>query len=188
MLEDLLSSPAKLAFAIASLSVINFFVSRLALAEQSRQGVDVHIDAPKSGDRGASSRGQSVKPFVMPAMISVFMFVADRLTRELLGGGWLVLQIANLGLATTDVFTFRALQRPHAADGRVRYSVAYHYQVAAARSLGMAIVAAIVGLLFGSWAFMTGAALIFATGVGWYRRAAQARSHNEVAFPGKPPC
>jgi hypothetical protein len=116
------------------------------------------------------------KPFIGTASIIVFLLIADRFSRELLGGGWFVMQIANLGSTTADVFAVKALQKPGAADGRIRYSVYYRQRVAAARSVGMAIVAAAVGLLFNSWAFGMGAVLMLATGVGWYRRARQAHS------------
>jgi len=112
----------------------------------------------------------------MTALIIVLISIADRSSRELLGGGWLVMQIASLGSTTADVFAVKALQKPDAADGRIRYSLPYRQRVAAARSIGMAIVAAAVGLLFSSWAFVMGAILMLATGIGWYRRASQVHS------------
>ena len=177
MLEDLLDSPAKLAVAIGLLSAVNFFVARLALVEQSRQSFVDYGDVHKSG-HAASGWVQLAKPFMMTAIIAVFMFITDRFTRELLGGGWLLMQIGSIGSATVDVFALKALQRPDAADGHIRYSMGHRYRLAAASSLGMAIVAAIVAMLFGSWPFVMGAALILATGAGWYRRARQAHSRN----------
>jgi hypothetical protein len=46
----------------------------------------------------------------MTALIIVLIFIADRLSHELLGGGWLVMQIASLGSTTADVFAVKALQ------------------------------------------------------------------------------
>jgi hypothetical protein len=182
MLEDLLDSPAKLAFAIALLSVVNYFAARLALAAQSRLSVVGHGDqAVGAGEDAASERRALAKKFIMPAIIAGFMFIADRFTREFLGGGWLVMQIASLGSAMMDIFALKALQRPGAAEGRIHYSSGYRYRLTAARSLGMAIVAAAVGLLFDSWAFAGAALLMLATGLGWYRRARQSESgHTRV--------
>ncbi len=173
--EVLLDSPAKLALLIGLLAAVNYVVARWALAEQSRQNF-VESDHQGTGGpvaRAVSARAQLAKPFIMTAVIIVFTLIADRFSRELLGGGWFVMQIASLGLTAADLLAGRSLQKPDAAEGHIRYSVAYRYRVTGARSVGMAIVAGAVGLLFGSWAFLMGTLLLLATAIGWYRRGGQ---------------
>jgi hypothetical protein len=181
MLEQLLDSRTNLALAIGLLSAINYFVARLALIQQTRQNFVEYGNQGVDGRResAASDRAQLAKPFIMTAIIVAFTLIADRFTRELVGGGWFVMQIGSLGFTTADVLAMKALQKPDAAHGRIRYSVEYRRRLAAARSVGMAIVAAAVALLFSSWAFLMGALLLLATGVGWYRRARQANSGNQ---------
>jgi hypothetical protein len=178
MLEQLLDSRDQLAVAIALLAAANYFVGRLALAEQSHQAFVEYVDRDITGSdrRLASAQAQLLMPFVGTAVIIALVLVADRFTRELLGGGWVVMQVAGLGAATADVLALKALRNPNAASGRIRYSAGYRKRAAAARSVGMAVVAAAVGLLFGSWAFAMGALLMLATGAGWYRRASNGQS------------
>ena len=175
MFEVLLDSPAKLALLIGLLAVANYVVGRWALAEQTRQNF-VESDHRGTGGpagRAVSDRARLAKPFIMTAVIIMLTLIADQFTRELMGGGWLVMQIASLGLSTADLLAGKSLQKPDAAEGHIRYSVAHLYRVTGARSVGMAIVAGTVGLLFGSWAFLMGSLLMLATAIGWYRRGGQ---------------
>ena len=178
MLEQLLDSRVTLAAAIGLLSAINHLLARRALTERSRQNFVVYGNrgVPGPGEPTAFERARLVRPLIMTAVVMVFTLIADRFSRELVSGGWLVTQIASLGGTAADVFAFHALRQPGAADGRILYSVRYGQQVAAARSVGMAIVAAAFGVLFSSWAFAMAALLMLATGVGWYRRGSQGHS------------
>lgn len=99
------------------------------------------------------------------------MFFLDRLGRESLGGGYLVMQLATLIGSLEGLMRLRGLLLPGAAEGRVVFSASYRYRSAEAQTVAFAVFAEIVAVLFRSLAFAAGGAFLFATGVGWYRRA-----------------
>jgi hypothetical protein len=98
----------------------------------------------------------------------------EPLIRELLGGGYLVMQLATLILNLDGLLRARVLSVPGVAEGRVVLSVEYQYRSSTARMLAFAVFAEIVAILFESLAFAAGGALLLATAAGWYRRASQA--------------
>jgi hypothetical protein len=89
-----------------------------------------------------------VQRFGMPAVIIGLGFFIDGAARELLAGGWLVMQIAAIAMNIDGALRVRALLRPGLAEGRLVVSREYEYRSVAARSVGMAAFCGVVALLF----------------------------------------
>jgi hypothetical protein len=176
MLTTLLDSPAALAAVIAVLSVLNYAVGALALREHSRQPFVERDSYLPPGPIGTirSNRAQLALPFVLAIVVIAVTLSADPLTREIFGGGYLVVLMAGCALNVTGWLTARALADPRAAEGRIRYSAMYRYRSSSAQALGLALFSGAVGILFGSLAFGVGSLFLLATAAGYFRRERQA--------------
>jgi len=176
MLIELLDSPTVLAAVIATLSIVNAALSALALRDHSRQEFVESVPYLPSGPLGKirSRRAQLTLPFLLAAVIIGVTLSADRLTREIICGGYLVALLAGCALNVTGWLTVRALVNPVAAEGRIRYAPMYRYRTSSAQTLGMALFSGVVGILFGSRAFAAGSLFLLATAAGYFRRARQA--------------
>jgi hypothetical protein len=176
MLTTLLDSPVVLAGVIATLSFLNYAVGALALRDHSRQTfVERDSDLPPGPiGKVRSSRVQLALPFVLAIVVIAVTLTADRLTREIFGGGYLVALVAGFALNVAGWLTVRALINPTAAEGRIRYSAMYRYRNAGAQALGLALFSGAVGILFGNLAFGVGSLFLLATAVGYFRRERQA--------------
>ena len=176
MLTALLDSPAVLAAAIAVLSILNGAVGALALRDSSRQAFVELAPYLPPGPVGKvrSRRAQLALPFLIATVVIAVTLSADRLTREIIGGGYLVALVAGCALNITGWLTVRALVNPAAAEGRIRYTAMYRYRTSSAQTLGMALFSGAVGILFGSLAFVAGSLFLLATAGGYLRRAWQA--------------
>jgi hypothetical protein len=117
-------------------------------------------------------------------LVSLLALVADRLIRETLVGGLLVMLIATLASNVADLLAYRALSKPGAAEGHLRYSPEYRYRSAAARLIGISLLTVFVALLFNSLPFFVGSILLLATAGGWYRRARQAARQGTQGAQG----
>jgi hypothetical protein len=176
MLTVILDSPGALVAVIAILSLVNYAVGALVLRDNSRQifvEPDLYVPPGVIG-KVQSNRARLALPFFLAIVIIVLTLLGDRLTREIIGGGYLVTLIAGLALNVTNVLTIRTLLNPSAAEGRIRYSAMYRYRSAAARMLGFTLFSGTVGILFSNLSFLAGAFLLFAAAIGYYRRARQA--------------
>ena len=176
MLAVLLDSPAVLAAAIAVLSILNGAVGALALRDHSRQEF-VECDPylpPGPAGKVRSRWAQLTLPFVIATVVIGVTLSADRLTREIIGGGYLVALLAGCALNITGWLTVRALVNPAAAEGRIRNTPMYRYRTSSAQTLVMALFSGAVGILFGSLAFVAGSLFLLATAGGYFRRARQA--------------
>jgi hypothetical protein len=176
MLSTLLNSPAILAAVIATLSLLNYAVGALALHDHSRQTFverDSYLPPGPIG-RVRSNRTQLTLPFLLAIVVIAVTLSADRLTREVFGGGYLVALVAGLALNVTGWLTVRALANPTAAEGRIRYSAMYRYRSSGAQTLGLALFSGAVGILFGNLAFWAGSLFLVASAVGYFRRERQA--------------
>jgi hypothetical protein len=181
MLEPLIDSPALLAGVLAAVSVLSYLTSQWAVSAFRHQHV-VEYDAwlpPGIIGKARSETAQLLLSQVMAVAVIVLTFFMDRTSREFIGGGFLVVTVATIASNVSDLLIVRSIQRPGAADGRLRYSASHRYR-AGARCIGSSIVAGCVAVLFNSKAFLAGAALILAQSVGWYRRARQARGKTEA--------
>jgi hypothetical protein len=176
MLTVLLDSPAVLAAVIATLSILNAALSALALRDHSRQEFIQWNSYLPPGPVGTvrSRRAQLALPFLLAAVIIGVTLSADRLTREIISGGYLVALLAGCAVNITGWLTARALVNPAAAEGRIRYSPMYRYRTSSAQTLGMALFSGAGGILFGSLAFVAGSLFLLATAAGYLRRARQA--------------
>jgi len=173
---ELLASRTWLASWIAGLALLNYSVSLLLLGEYSKQTI-LERDAWRPHGlvgRLRSDAAQLAVPTAATGVVALLALVADYWMRETLIGGVLVMQMATLASNVTDLLTYRALSAPNAAEGHVRYSPQYRFRSAAARLVGMALLTALVGALFGSMPFLVGSIFLLATAGGWYRRARQA--------------
>ena len=182
MLTTLLDSPVVLAVVIATLSLLNYAFGALALRDHSRQTFvegDSYLPPGPIG-KVRSSRIQLALPSVLAIVVIAVTLSADRLTREIVGGGYLVALVAGLALNVAGWLTVRALINPTAAEGRIRYSAMYRYRSSGARTLGLALFSGAVGILFGNLAFGVGSLFLLATAVGYFRRERQASRDERV--------
>ena len=176
MLDLLLDSPAASAAAIAIVALLNYAIGALALRDYSRQNfIESAAHLPGSVGMARPERARLTWLFFLAAMAISLTLSADRTTREIFGGGYLVMLVAGLALNITSFLTVRALGKPAAAEGRVHFSAAYHYRNAGAQALGFALFSGTVWILFGSLAFMAGSFFLLVSAIGYYRRARQAK-------------
>jgi hypothetical protein len=176
MLTVMLDSPGALVAVIAILSLVNYAVGALALRDNARQifvEPDLYMPPGPIG-RVRSDRARLALPFLLAIVVIVLTFSVDRMTREIIGGGYLVMLMAGLAMNVTSFLTVRTLVNPTAAEGRIRYSAMYRYRSAAAQTLGLTLFSGTVGILFSSLAFLAGSFFLLATAIGYYRRAGQA--------------
>jgi len=176
MFSALVNSPAALAAVIAILSLLNYAVGAFALRDQSRQTFVERDSYLPPGPIGKvrANRAQLALPFFLAIVVIAVTLSADPLTRQIFGGGYLVVLMAGLTLNLTAWLTTRALIDPTAAEGRIRYSAIYRYRSSAAQTLGLALFSGAVGILFGDLAFLAGSLFLLATAVGYFRRERQA--------------
>lgn len=176
MFPLLFDSPVVLVAVIAVLSLSNYAVGMLALRANSYQKFVERDSYLPPGPIGKirSEKAQLALPFLLAVVVTGMTVSADRQTREILGGGYLVMLIASLVLNIINWLTVRALASPTAAEGRIRYSATYRYGSSGAQMLGLGLFSGIVGILFGSRAFEAGSMFLLATAVGYFRRARQA--------------
>ena len=176
MLDRLIDSPLLLAGAMAVLSVINYALGLSVVRAYARQHFLERDEfrPPGIAGRAQSDASRLALSFVGAAVVIVATLLMDRVGREVIGGGFFVMQVATLGSNVTDLLAMQGLRRAGAAEGRLRYSAGYRYRAAAARLIGASIVAGLVAFLFRSTPFLVGAVLLLATAGGWYRRARQA--------------
>ena len=95
MLDLLLDSPAALAAAIAIVSLLNYAIGASALRCYSRQNF-IESAAYRPGSLGMARPGPArlTWPFFLAAMAISLTLSADRQTREMFGGGCLVMLVA----------------------------------------------------------------------------------------------
>jgi hypothetical protein len=173
----LVQSPSLLATSIIALAVLNYWVGVALMRTDSRQTF-FERTVVASTKRPRSIKAQMALPFVTAAPVAALVLVLDPLSREALGGGYLVMQLVALIGILERLMQTHALLRPGAAEGRVVLSAEYMYRSTAVRSVAFAVFAEIVACLFSSLAFAFGGTLLLASGVGWYRRARQASASS----------
>ena len=175
MFEPLLDSPVELAAAIVVIAVVNYFVAVATARAQSSQPFVEFEEFVPPGSTGAIRPARHLaRPFLTAVPVCVLVFFVDRTGREAIGGGYLVMQVAALGLNIGTFVNRRTLANPHAAEGHIRYSAMYRYRSQAGLALSMALFAASASVLLSSLAFGVGAAFLTATSLGYYRRSRQA--------------
>jgi hypothetical protein len=194
LLTALLDSPLVLAALIASLWFLVYGIGAFALRQYSRQdfvSADDYL-LPKAGTaqsdrpRRARKTWQGQLPFFLTIVAFSLTLSADPVTREIFGGGGFVMLVALAALNMTSLLTARALVNPAAAEGRIRYTAVYVNRATGASTLSLAFFSGIVGILFGSLAFMAGSSFLLVMAIGNFRRARQA-SRSEHASPLEQP-
>ncbi len=183
MLDQILASRTWLASWLAGMALLNYSVTLLILGQRRRQPFIDAVDWRPAGVVGRirSDAGQHAIPLLAVAVAAAVTLFVDRLVRETIIGGLLVLQMASLASNVADLLAVRALCAPDAAEGRLRYSAPYRYRAAGGRMIGLALLTVLVGMLFSSAPFLVGSVLLLATAGGWYRRARQAARQNGEA-------
>ena len=170
----LFNSPAVMAIGIVVVVFVNYSLAAIALRDESRQNALQRSGADSDPSAGVRRRPAAlVQSFGMATVVIVLNFFVDAVTREVLAGGYLVMQVAVLAMNLDGALRMRALLRPGAAEGQIRFSKESQHRSSAARLIGMAVFCGVVALLFWNVAFAAGCAFLFATAVGWYRRARQ---------------
>ena len=181
MLAVLVESPVILAAVIAAFSILNSAVGALALRDHTRQEFverDPYLPPGPVG-KVRAPWARLTLPFVLALVVIGVTLSADRPTREIIGGGYLVALLAGCALNITGWLTVRALLNPAAAEGRIRYTPMYRYRTSSAQTLGMALFSGAVGILFGSLAFVAGSLFLLAIAAGYFRRAGQASRSSD---------
>lgn len=178
MLDQLIDSPSLLAGAIAIAAVLNYAIALSIIRAYSHQHFVEYWRPPAPPGKARSEAAQLALSFISAAIAIVVTLSTDRVIRELVGGGVLVMQLAAFGSNVTVLLTVRSLGRRDAAEGHLRYSGGYRFRAGAAQTIGASIAAGIVAVLFHSRPFLMGAVFLLATAGGWYRRARQAPSHE----------
>lgn len=173
MLLPLIQHPLILAAAIILLAILNSGLAALVLRAESRQRFFERTALPQ-GPASQSPAAQLALPFVTAVPVAALSVFLDPLTREILGGGYLVMQLAVLILNLGALLQVWVLSSPGVAEGRVVLSPQYQYRSSAARAVALAVFAEIVAAAFESVAFAAGGVLLLASAVGLYRRAIQA--------------
>jgi len=146
LVTTLLSSPVFVALAIGVAALLNYALAAVALRDESRQHLLERARATSPGPMVAL-----VRRFGMPAVVAWLSFFVDGTTRQVVAGGYLVMQVAALAMNIDSAMRVRALLRPGLAEGRLVVSREYEYRSMAARSVGMAAFCGAVALLFWSW-------------------------------------
>lgn len=172
MLGALIQHPTSLAVAIIVMALLNFGLGTLALRADSRQRI---FERAASIQAVASrSPAQFALPFIIAVAMAALTLLLDAYSREAIGGGYLVMQLATLILNLDAWLRARVALIEGIADGRVVLSAQYQHRNLAAKIVAVAVFTELVAVAFGSLAFATGGAFLFATAAGWYRRAIQA--------------
>ena len=173
MLSVLLESPRALATVIVILLLLDYRIRAVLLRCQVRQSFveqDV-LPRPRPDGKVQVDRARLTWPFILGIVAISLTLSADPVTREFVGGGYLVLLLAGFALNIVSFLSLRPLLDPAAAEGRVRLSAMCTYRTAGAHTFGLAFFTGAVGIFFGSLAFIAGTLFLLAVGIGYYRRA-----------------
>jgi hypothetical protein len=175
VLPHLLDSPAALAIAIVVIALLNQLIAMATLGAIARQRVIELGDSvpPGSPAAGMLNPRALMRSLGLAAVVVALTFVPNRLMREAISGGFLVLQLTTLAINLDSLFRMRALGMSGAAEGRVHFSTAYRFRAIAGQALALGLFDAAVAWLFDSLAFLVGCLFVFATALGWHRRAKQ---------------
>lgn len=183
MLPQLLDSPAALAIAIVVVALLNHLIATAMLGAIARQTViEVHdsIPTPPSAVAGTLSPRIGMRSLGLAAVVVALTFAPSHLMRETISGGYLVLQLTTVVINLDSLFRMRALGMPGAAEGHVHFSSGYRFRASAGQLFALGLLDAAIAWLFNSVTFLVGCLFVFATALGWYRRARQ------TAKPSKP--
>ena len=175
MLSVLLESPRALAVVIVILLLLDYRIRAVLFRYQARQRFIEHegfLPGPDGKIQG--DRARLTWPFILGIVAISLTLSADPVTREFVGGGYLVLLLAGFTLNMVSFLTLRPLLDPTAAEGHVRLSAMCTYRTAGAHTFGLAFFTGAVGIFFGSLAFIAGTLFLLALGIGYYRRARRA--------------
>jgi hypothetical protein len=176
MLTQLLDWPAALAIAIVVVALLNHLIATAtmgAIAHQTVVEVRDSVSTPPSARAGMLSPRIMMRSLGLAAVIVVLTFVPSRLMRETISGGYLVLQLTTVVINLDSLFRMRALGMPGAAEGHVHFSASYRFRASAGQLFALGLLNAAVAWLFNSVTFLVGCLFVFATALGWYRRARQ---------------
>lgn len=186
MFDRLINSPIELVVTILAVAVANYFVSLAATRAQSSQPFVEFEEFLPPGPAGVvrSPERQLALPLLSALPACILAFFVDHVGREVIGGGYLVMQLAALALNIGTFTNRRTLANPRAAEGHIRYSAMYRYRSQAGLALGLAFFAASASLLLLNLAFAVGAAFLLAASIGYLRRSrlAQRRSRPNSAL------
>src|SRR5262245_54766735 len=120
----MIESPAALAGLIAILALINYALGRLVARAHARRSAN-----------GRTDPRRLLLPFGGAAVAMLGAFALSGQSREILSGGWFVMQLTNVGLSVADLLGTPGSQRVDSA-GQIRDSPASSYRRVAARLVG----------------------------------------------------
>jgi hypothetical protein len=176
LLPQLLDLPAALAIAIVVVALLNHLIATATLRAIARQTV---VELPESGSTPPSAAVGTLSPRILirslglAAVVVALTFAPSRLMRETISGGYLVLQLTTVVINLDSLFRMRALGMPSAAEGHVKFSAGYRFRASAGQLFALGLLDAAIAWLFNSVTFLVGCLFVFATALGWYRRARQ---------------
>lgn len=175
MLAILINQPSLLTTLILLLALLNYGLALWVLRVERRQALFQRLEAADI-PRSAGTRSplkQMALPFVTAVPIAILALYLDDLERQVVCGGYLVMQLATLILNLDGLLRIRLLSRPGIAEGCVRFTGEYQHRNIASRLLAFAGFTGMVAVLFTSVPFAAGSVFLLATVVGAYRRARQ---------------
>lgn len=175
--EALRSRGLALPLEVLPLVWLALYLANSALA-QAAQRIDAAQRQVRFEQRERLLRGQRPLMRLVQVLIAALAFAVALLARGAIGvafAGGIVLQIATIFSLNLQAFlSARALAQSGASQGELRLSPAYAYRQMSARLCGGALLMLLAGLLLPHLAPLGAAYLLFATAMGYLRRAAAA--------------
>ena len=173
MLSALLEHPTVLAVTIIAIALLNYGLAILALRIESNQRTFLRAALNQPMAALPQAVHQAL-PFTAAVPIAAVTLFLDASPREALSGGFLVMQVVSLFLNMDSLLRLQVATINGIASGEIILSAEYQHRTIAARIMVLAVFCEVIAASFGNLAFATGGAFLFATAVGYYRRAALA--------------
>lgn len=133
---------------------------------------NVHVAVENPAALSVAARPRRVLAQVLfAASLFTFAFYAGGAPFVFFAGGLDVSTACVAGLNLQALLASRAMQRPGASEGTIRFSNAFALEQMASRMLGVGASLALCGALLGHLALLGGAFFCLAAGIGFGRRA-----------------
>jgi hypothetical protein len=179
LLPQFIDSPIALAVAIVLFAAANHVIAAATLRAIARQTVVELSDSVPAAPPDSAQPARALSPRLLTRSLGLagvmvaLTFVPSRLMRETISGGYLVLQLTAAVINLDSLFRMRALGMPGAAEGHIHFSAGYRFRTIAGQAFAFGLFNAAIAWLFDSLTFLVGCLFVFATALGWYRRARQ---------------
>jgi hypothetical protein len=180
MLNALIGHSTVLAITIIVMALLNYGLVMWSLRKESHQSVFVRPDVSQPITSLQQGAHQAL-PFTAAVPLAAVTLFLDGYPREALSGGFLVMQVASLILNVETLLRLQIATINGICDGRIILSTGYQYRTLASRIVVLAVFSEIVAASFGNLSFATGGSFLFASAVGYYRRAIRVSTDKSFA-------